>query len=69
MIYRVEEVVKRLALFTQFAGLSSNRLRTFAGPLPHVSSHGTWNEMHPRAWHLQQRKGKQSAERKSLAAT
>lgn len=48
----MEELVKCLLLFTQSADLSSHRLRMLAGPVPHVSSHGTLNEMHPGAWHF-----------------
>lgn len=63
-IYRVEEAVKHLSLFSQFADFPSHRLRMFSGPLPHVPSHGTQNEMQPEAWHLQQRKRKAISRKK-----
>lgn len=56
--YRVEDVIKCLSLFSQFADLSSHKRRMFSDPLPPVSSCSTWSERQPGTCHLQQRKRK-----------
>lgn len=56
--YRVEDVIKCLSLFSQFADLPSHQLRMFSEPLPPVSSCSTWSERQPETCHLQQMKRK-----------